>query len=106
MDALMKEAGIPCTVSMDIYSSDCMPFADHGVPGVNLVRGGAPGASFIHDRRDNLKSAYIDERALDITLQQALFFSKRVVNAASFPIERKISDEIKTKVDEYLFKKK
>ena len=106
VDALMKEAGIPCSVKMDIYSSDCVPFADNGVPCVNLCRFGAPGANYIHDRRDNLKSAYIDERSLDITLQQALFLAKRVVGAASFPIERKISDEIKTKVDEYLFKKK
>ncbi|MBE5783792.1 MAG: M28 family peptidase [Clostridiales bacterium] len=105
VDALMREAGIPCTVKMDIYSSDCIPFADHGVPALNLIRSGAPGASFIHDRRDNLKSVYIDEKALDITLQQALFLVKRLDQAAVFPIERKISDEIKDKVAEYLFKK-
>ena len=105
VDALMKEAGIPCSVKLDIYSSDCIPFADKGVPAVNLCRFGAPGASYIHDRRDNLKSAYVDEHALDITLQQALYFAQRVDGAAVFPIERKISDEIVKKVDEYLFKK-
>jgi len=105
VDALMKEAGVPCSVKLDIYSSDCIPFADKGVPAVNLCRFGAPGASYIHDRRDNLKSAYIDEHALDITLQQALFFAQRVDGAAVFPIERKISEEIVKKVDEYLFKK-
>lgn len=105
VDALMKEAGVPCTVKMDIYSSDCIPFAEKGVPCVNLCRFGAPGANYIHDRRDHLKSAYIDERSLDITLQQALFLARRVANAVSFPIERKISKEIQEKVDEYLFKK-
>lgn len=105
VDALMREIGIACDTKLDIYSSDCIPFADHGVPAVNLCRFGAPGANYIHDRRDNLKSGYIDEKSLNITLQQALCLSKRVVNAASFPIEREISDEIKTKVDEYLFKK-
>ena len=105
VDALMKEAGIPCSVKLDIYSSDCVPFADKGVPAVNLCRFGASGAGYIHDRRDNLKSAYVDEHALDITLQQALFFAQRVDGAAVFPIERKISDEIVKKVDEYLFKK-
>ena len=104
VDALMKEAGIACETRLDIYSSDSVPFADKGVPAINLCRFGAPGANYIHDRRDNLKSRYIDERALDITLQQALVLSKRVVNAAAFPIERKISDEIKKKVDEYLLK--
>ena len=104
VDALLKEAGFACETKLDIYSSDCIPFADHGVPAINLCRFGAPGANYIHDRRDNLKSNYIDEKSLDITLQQALYFSQHVVNAAVFPIERKISDEIKKKVDEYLFK--
>ncbi|MDD6041522.1 MAG: M28 family peptidase [Clostridia bacterium] len=106
VDALMREMGVACEVKLDIYSSDCVPFADKGVPAINLCRFGAPGANYIHDRRDNLKSAYIDERSLDITLQQALYLSRRVVSAASFPIDRVISDEIREKVDEYLFKEK
>lgn len=106
VDALMHELGTACEVKLDIYSSDCIPFADRGVPAVNLCRFGAPGADYIHDRRDSLKSGYIDERSLDITLQQALYLTKRVANAAAFPIERVISDEIREKVDEYLFKEK
>ena len=35
---------------------------------------------------------------------RALMLAKHVVNAEVFPIERKISDEIRKKVDEYLFK--
>ena len=106
VDALMREAGIACDVRMDIYSSDCIPFADKGVPAVNLIRFGVPGAGYIHDRRDNLKSGYLSAEALDITLQQALMFTQRVDSAKVFPIERKVSDEIVKKVDEYLFKKK
>ena len=101
---LMQELGVACDTKLDIYSSDSIPFADKGVPAINLCRFGAPGANYIHDRRDNLKSKYIDERALDITLQQALFLTDRAANAAAFPISREISPEIKTKVDEYLFK--
>ncbi len=104
LDALMKEHGMACSVKLDIYSSDCIPFADHGVPAINLCRFGTQGAGYIHDRRDNLKSGYLDEKALDITLRQALMLAKHVVNAQVFPIERKISDEIRKKVDEYLFK--
>ena len=106
VDALMRETGIACEVRMDIYSSDCIPFADKGVPAVNFIRFGVPGAGYIHDRRDNLKSNYISAEALDITLQQALLFAKRIDSAKVFPIERKVSDEIVKKVDEYLFKKK
>ena len=106
VDAMMRENGFACKVKLDIYSSDCIPFADKGVPAVNFCRFGAPGADYIHDRRDNLKSAYIDEHALDITLQQIFAFTKRVANAAFFPIERKVCEEITKKVDEYLFKEK
>ena len=52
------------------------------------------------------RSGYLSAEALDITLQQALMFAKRVDGAQVFPIERKVSDEIVKKVDEYLFKKK
>ena len=76
------------------------------MPAVNLLRFGVPGANYIHDRRDNLKSNYISAEALDITLQQSLMFAKRIDAAKVFPIERKVSDEITKKVDEYLFKKK
>jgi hypothetical protein len=106
VEGLMLELGSPCEVKADIYSSDSIPFADKGVPAVNLCRFGAPGANYIHDRRDNLKSRYIDEKALDITLQQALRLADRVANAAAFPIAREIPEAIKTKVDEYLFKDK
>ena len=104
VDALMREAGLACDCKLDIYSSDCIPFADKGVPAVNLCRFGGMGTAFIHDRRDNLKNGFLSEQALDITLQQALHLSKRVVNAAVFPIKREISDEIVKKVDKYLFK--
>ena len=106
VDALMREMGVACNVKLDIYSSDCIPFADKGVPAINLCRFGAPGANYIPDRRDNLKCKYIDEKSLDITLQQALGLAKRVVGAKSFPIKKEICTEIKDKVDEYLFKKK
>ncbi len=105
VDALMKEIGIPCQTKLDIYSSDCIPFADKGVPAINLCRFGTAGAGYIHDRRDNLKSNYLDEKSLNITLQQALHLAQRVDGAASFPIEKKIAQEIRDKVDEYLFKK-
>lgn len=105
VDALLREGGFACQTKLDIYSSDCIPFADHGVPAINLCRFGAPGANYIHDRRDSLKSGYIDEKSLDITLQQALFLAQRVANARVFPFAREISGEIRDKVDEYLFKK-
>jgi len=106
VDGVMREIGFPCAVTLDIWSSDCIPFADKGIPCVNLCRPGATGAMYIHDRRDCLKSSHISAEALDITLQQALYFTRRVANADVFPIPRKICPEIVNKVDAYLFKKK
>ena len=105
IDSMMREAGIAADVKLDIYSSDCIPFADNGVPAVNFCRFGPMGAGFIHDRRDNLKNKYLSEAALDITLQQVLVFAKRIDSAVVFPIARELCDEIKGKVDKYLFKK-
>ena len=48
----------------------------------------------------------MNAEALGKTLDIVMEFSKRVINAPVFPIERKISDEIKDKVDKYLFRKK
>ena len=103
---MASELGFAIDGRQDVYSSDSPPFADKGVPAVNLIRFGVPGAGYIHNRHDNLKSNYLSAEALDITLQQALMFAKRVDGATLFPIERKVSDEIVKKVDEYLFKKK
>lgn len=106
LDGMMKEMGTSLAVRLDIMSSDCMPFADQGIPAVNFARyaGMGSGTAFIHDRRDNLKTPMLDERALNKTLQQTLYFTQRVANAPIFPIERKIDEEIVKKTNEYLFK--
>lgn len=99
-----KAEGYPMVVQQDIYSSDSIPFADAGVPGINFFRGAAPGTSQIHCRYDipDILSA----ESLAKTAEFVLGFSCRVVNAAFFPIERKIPDNIVEKLDKYLMKKK
>lgn len=105
VEGMMKELGLPVEVKADIYSSDSVPFADNGVPAINFCRFGAMGAAYIHDRRDDLALGYMNEAALGKTLEVVYEFSKRVINAPVFPIERGISDEMKKKVDKYLFRK-
>jgi len=106
VDAMMKEAGLAVGVGMDIYSSDSIPFADNGVPGINFCRNGAGGASYIHDRRDHLDNDFMSAEGLQSTCDVVQTFSTRVINAPVFPIEKKLDDEIRDKVDKYLFKKK
>lgn len=104
VDSMMREAGLPVVVSRDIYSSDSIPFAEQGVPAVNFGRFAAPGGAAIHSRYDRLDALSPD--ALASTLRVARTFADRVVNAAVFPFERIIPDDIAEKVDKYLKKKK
>ena len=101
---LYRQAGLDVNVKQDIYSSDSIPFADQGVPGVNLMRFGAPGAAFIHDRRDVID--FISADSLAASTEKYLLLAEKMVNAVVMPAARSIPQNIQDKVDEYLFKEK
>ena len=103
IDMLMKEHGYAVETRTDTYSSDCIPFADAGVPAVSLGRFGAHGMSYIHNRNDVI--GYVSAKALQKSADIALLFAERMDKAVCLPFERKIPDEMKKKVDEYLMKK-
>ena len=90
-------------VKQSIYSSDSVPFANAGVPGINFCRFGAKGASFIHNRFDTM--SFLSAEALGKTANIVLTFAESVINAVVFPIAKKIPDNIKEDVDKYLYKK-
>ena len=102
-DYLMKINGLSAKVKQSIYSSDSVPFADAGVPGINFCRFGTQGASFIHNRYDQM--FFLSAEALGKTTEIVLAFADSVINAVVFPIEKKIPDNIKEDVDKYLYKK-
>lgn len=101
VEGMMNELGAAVVYHEDVYSSDGTPFSDKGIPAINFTRVNANGTGFIHDRRDALANGFLSADALGITLNLALEFSKRVVNAPIFPIERKISDSMRDKIDKY-----
>ncbi len=105
MEYFLKIDGFSAEVTHDIYSSDCIPFADSGVPAINFIRGGAQGASYIHNRYDTLDLNFMSAEMLQKTTEHVLAFSKNVINSDVFPVERKIPDNIKEKVENYLYKK-
>lgn len=102
-DYLMKINGLSAKVKQSIYSSDSVPFADAGVPGINFCRFGTQGASFIHNRFDQM--FFLSAEALGKTTEIVLAFADSVINAVVFPVEKKIPDNIKQDVDKYLYKK-
>ena len=93
-----------CDVKSDTYSSDSIPFADKGIPGLNFMRFGAPGTAHIHSRKDTL--LFMSEDALYNTFKYTLEFSKHLANVEEFPIPRKIDAKMKDKVCKYLKKRK
>jgi len=103
-DYFMKMGGYPVAVKQDIYSSDCIPFADKGVPAVSFCRFGTRGAAFIHGRNDVMD--YLSAAALGKTIRPVLAYAGALVDAVVFPVKREMPKEMVEKVDKYLFKKK
>ena len=103
LEYFVKIHGFAAEVKQGIYSSDSIPFADSGVPGVNFSRDGAPGAAYIHDRVDTLSVLSADR--LEKTTRIVLEFGKEMANAALVPVERKIPQNIVEDVEKYLYKK-
>ena len=102
VDYLSKEVGFAIRSKQDIYSSDSIPFADNGVPGINFCRFGAPGGANIHNRHDIIDS--LDWPNLEETTKFILTFSERLANSVVFPVPREIPQNIVEKVDKYLKK--
>ena len=101
---LYKSVGYPMKVFQDIYSSDSIPFADKGIPGVNVIRTCPMGGSHIHSRDDIID--ILSPEAFEKTCTFLALFSVKVVNSAYFPIVKKMPDNIVEKIDKYLLKKK
>ncbi len=102
-DYLMKIGGYPVQVKQCIYSSDSIPFADQGIPAVNFDRAGARGAAYIHNRFDTLD--FLSAEMLEKTTAHVLEFSRAMVNARVFPVERKMPQNMVEEIDKYLYKK-
>lgn len=103
LEYFVKIHGFTAELKQGIYSSDSIPFADSGVPGVNFSRDGAPGAAYIHDRFDTL--SFLSAEMLEKTTRIVLEFGKEMANAALVPVERKIPQNIVEDVEKYLYKK-
>lgn len=102
VDYISSEIAFPIVTRQDIYSSDSIPFSDKGIPAINLMRFGRPGAAHIHNRHDTM--SFISKESLEKTYLFLEYLSNKIINANVFPVKREIPDNIKKKIDEYLFK--
>ncbi len=96
VEIMAKQEGLAMAVRHDVYSSDTVPFAEQGIPGINFCRFGAP----IHNRHDTLQ--YISATRLEELGAFTWLFSERTVNAGVFPVAKEIPDNVKKSVQEYL----
>ena len=103
LEYFVKIHGFAAEVKQGIYSSDSIPFADSGIPGVNFTRFGNQGAAYIHNRFDTLD--FLSDEALAKTTRIVLAFAQEMANAALLPVERKIPQNMVEEVEKYLFKK-
>ena len=98
------ECGFPVHVYQGVYSSDSTPFADKGVPAVSFARFSPPNTGTIHNSYDTKALLAASQIAEDSEFIAK--FVSRMANAVLCPVARKIPDNMKQKLDEYLLRKK
>jgi acetylornithine deacetylase/succinyl-diaminopimelate desuccinylase-like protein len=100
---LAKEAGMAHEVEEDVYSSDCTPLSEGGIPSIAFHRFGGT-SSYLHSPRD-----VIDWLSPDVLERNGrfveLFLRRYVAEAAVLPFERKIPEEHQKKIRDYLEKR-
>ncbi len=88
----------------DVYSSDSTPFADHGVPALSFARIAPKSQATIHNRYDT--KTLLSEAQLAEDINFLTDFTLTMADAVKCPVSREIPDSVKTKLDEYLLRKR
>ncbi|MBO4837225.1 MAG: M28 family peptidase [Clostridia bacterium] len=88
----------------DVYSSDSTPFADHGVPSLSFARLAPHNQAVIHNRYDTKQVLSTTQIAKDIDFLAD--FALSFADAAKCPVSREIPEPVKTRLDEYLLRKR
>lgn len=98
------EMGHEIKVSQDVYSSDSTPFADRGIPAISFARTSPNNTATIHNSYDTMKLMNGSQMVEDIDFLIA--FTSRMANAKLCPVKREMPDNMKEKLDTYLFRKR
>ena len=101
---MAAEGGFPIAARSGVYSSDSTSFADKGIPAVSFERIAHTIIAPIHSRYDLKDVLSMKQLQKDINFLSN--FTERLAKAAVCPVARQIPDNIKTELDEYLFRKR
>ncbi len=104
IEYLGYELGKSIKSYQDVYSSDSTPFADQGIPAVSFARVAPPSTGTIHNSYDTMALMKVEHMQDDIATICA--FASRMANAVRMPVERKMPDNMKDKLDIYLCRKR
>ncbi|MBO5657027.1 MAG: DUF4910 domain-containing protein [Agathobacter sp.] len=96
--------GFPMGVRQEVYSSDSTPFADKGVPALSFARIAPHNTATIHNSYDTIAVMKMEHMEKDIAFITK--FSDVMANAVRLPVDRKIPDNMKEKLDIYLLRKR
>ena len=99
-----SEVGFGISGSQDVYSSDSTPFADKGIPALSFARIAPGNTATIHNSYDTLAVMKGEQMVEDIEFITA--FTDRMANARRCPVAREIPDNMKEKLDIYLYRKR
>ena len=101
---MSDELGFQIKPYQEVYSSDSTPFADGGVPAVSFARSAPANTATIHNSYDTKAVLSMEQMSLDIDFIAE--FAKRMAMAKLCPVSREIPENLKTKLDEYLCRKR
>lgn len=104
LEYLGMEQGRGIEVFQDVYSSDSTPFADKGIPAVSFARIAPGNTATIHNSYDTMALMKAEHMAQDIDFIAT--FAGRMASSVHCPIERKMPDNMKEKLDIYLCRKR
>ncbi len=104
LEYLCAQRGWGLHARQDIYSSDSTPFADKGVPALSFARIEPKSQATIHNRYDTRALLSEDQLIADIGFLSD--FTLGMADAVKCPVSREIPEDIKTKLDEYLLRKR
>ncbi|MBE6883972.1 MAG: Zn-dependent exopeptidase M28 [Ruminococcaceae bacterium] len=98
------EEGFQVSPYQDVYSSDSTPFSDKGVPSISFARAAGGNAATIHNSYDTAVLLRTEHMQMDIDFITK--FTDRMANARVCPVAKEIPENMKTKLDEYLLRKR
>lgn len=96
--------GFPIDAKQEVYSSDSTPFADQGIPAMSFARIAPHNTATIHNSYDTMAVMKMEHMEKDIAFITR--FVDTMANAKHLPVKRIIPDNMKEKLDIYLFRKR